>query len=120
MKKVIITLLSTAFLALFISTASAAPSSVIHVVTVSWKEDTTEKQIQAALDAVVVLAHEYDGISRVWIRAIKTQGDKTHAFVMEFKDEKALENYTDSPAQLKWYDSYLPIRQSSTTFDITN
>ena len=128
MKKVITTLLSTALLALFISTASAAhhkndeavPSSVIHVVTVSWKEDATPKQIQAALDAVVTLAHEYDGISRVWTRSIKAQGDRTHAFVMEFKSEKALADYSGSDAQKKWYESYIDVRQASTTFDITN
>ncbi|MDA0347887.1 MAG: Dabb family protein [Verrucomicrobia bacterium] len=128
MKKVIITLISAALLVLAISTASAnhhesdpaVPSSVIHVVTVSWKADATEKQIQAALDAVVTLAHEYDGITRVWTRSIKAQGDRTHAFVMEFKSEKALKDYADSDAQKKWYKSYLAVREASTTFDITN
>jgi hypothetical protein len=128
MKKVINTLFSVTLLALVISTASAnhhksdpvVPKSVIHVVTVSWKEGATEKQIQAALDAVVTLAHEYDGITRVWIRSIKTQGDKTHAFVMEFKNEKALKDYADSDAQLKWYETYQAANPSSSTFDITN
>jgi hypothetical protein len=128
MKKKIITLFSVALLALAISNASAnhhksdpvVPSSVIHVVTVSWKADATAEQIQAALDSVVTLAREYDGISRVWTRSIKAQGDRTHAFVMEFKSEKALKDYTDSDAQKKWYETYLPVREASTTFDITN
>jgi hypothetical protein len=128
MKKLIITLYSIALLSFALSTASAAhhkndpvkPSSVIHVVTVSWKADATPKQIQAALDAVVTLAHEYEGISRVWIRSIKAQGDRTHAFVMEFASEQALKDYGGSAAQKKWYEAYLPIREASTTFDITN
>lgn len=127
MKKTIISLLSVVLIALASTTAIAdhhkdpsAPHSVIHVVTVSWKEDATPKQIQAALDSVKTLAKEYDGISRVWIRSIKAQGDRTHAFVMEFTSEKALKNYSGSDAQKKWYLSYLPYRDASTTFDITN
>lgn len=128
MKKLIITLCSVVLLALAPSIASAkhhksddaVPSSVIHVVTVTWKAEATPKQIQAALDAVVTLAHEYEGISRVWIRSIKAQGDRTHAFVMEFTSEQALKDYTDSPAQKKWYEKYLAVREASTTFDITN
>ncbi len=97
-----------------------APKSVIHVVTVSWKADATEAQIKAALDGVHTLAKEYDGISRVWTRCIKAQGERTYAFVMEFKSEKALEDYAGSQAQKNWYASYYPARAGSTTFDITN
>lgn len=128
MKKVIITFLSAAVLMFAAHSASAAghggdkmtPHSVIHVVTVSWKEDATEKQIQAALDGVVTLGKEYDGITRVWIKTIKAQGERSHAFVMEFKDEKALEDYAGSDAQQKWYEVYIPVRDVSRTFDITN
>jgi hypothetical protein len=97
-----------------------APKTVIHVVTVKWKADTTPKQIQAALDGVKALPAAYPGITRVWIKSIKVQGDKANAFVMEFVDEAALKAYADSPAQKEWYKVYLPIRQESTTFDITN
>lgn len=128
MKNLAITFLSLALLTLAPSFSSAmshkggemTPKSVIHVVTVSWKEEATQAQIQAALDGVVALAKEYKGITRVWIRSIKAQGDKTHAFVMEFASEQALKDYADSPAQKKWYELYLPIREGSTTFDITN
>lgn len=127
MKKIILSLLSVTFLTVLLSTASAkyhesaiAPSSVIHVVTVSWKEDATPKQIQAALDGVKILAKEFEGIDRVWIRTIKAQGNRSHAFVMEFKSEQALKDYADSDAQKKWYEVYLPARAASTTFDITN
>ena len=128
MKKLIITFLSAAVLMFAANSVSAAahggnkqtPHSVIHVVTVSWKEDASEKAIQKALDGVVTLAKEYDGITRVWIRTIKAQGNRSHAFVMEFKNEKALEDYAGSDAQQKWYEVYIPVREASTTFDITN
>jgi hypothetical protein len=127
MNKTIISLFSAVIIALASASAIAnhhkdasSPHSVIHVVTVSWKDDATPNQIQAALDSVKTLAKEYDGISRVWIRSIKAQGDRTHAFVMEFTSEQALKDYAGSDAQKKWYLSYLPYRGASTTFDITN
>jgi len=131
MKKLIPTLI-TACLCLSFMTACVHPSSataassqtmpktVIHVVTVSWKAGTTPAQIQAALDGVKKLTTTFPGITRVWTRSIKVQGGKANAFVMEFKDEAALTAYAGSAAQKEWYQSYLPIRESSTTFDITN
>jgi hypothetical protein len=98
------------------------PKSVIHVVTVKWKDGTKPGQIQAALNGVEKLAEGYPGIKNVWLRSIKVQGDigQTHAFVMEFESEDALKKYADSGAQKEWYKVYLPIREESRTHDITN
>jgi hypothetical protein len=138
MKKIITTLLVASLFALGASSASAqaepkekkakkaaaapasAPKSVIHVVTVSWKAGTTPEQIKAALDGAQKLPEAYKGITRVWTRTIKAQGERTHAIVMEFASEQALKDYTDSAAQKEWYKVYTPIRERSTTFDITN
>src|SRR5262245_26210017 len=105
MKKLIVTLLTVGLLAVATTAASAqtTPKSVIHVVTVKFKADAKPAQIKAALDGVVALPKKYKGITRVWVKSIKVQGDKTHAFVMEFADEAALKAYTDSPAQKEWY-----------------
>jgi hypothetical protein len=124
MKKLMLTLMTAGLLTLGATTVSAqtatVPKSVIHVVTVSWKAGTTPEQIKAALDGAQALPAKYNGITRVWTKSIKVQGGKANAFVMEFVDEAALKAYTDSPAQLEWYKTYLPIREESTTFDITN
>ena len=123
MKKLFALLLTATLLSLGATSALAsetAPKSVIHVVTVAWKEGTTPEQIQAALDGAQALPAAYKGITRVWTRSIKVQGGKTNAIVMEFSDEAALKAYTDSPAQKEWYKLYLAIREASTTFDITN
>ena len=98
----------------------SAPKSVMHVVTVSWKAGTTPEQIQAALDGAQKLPAAYKGITRVWTKTIKAQGERTHAIVMEFASEQALKDYANSEAQKEWYKAYLPIRERSTTFDITN
>jgi uncharacterized protein (DUF1330 family) len=106
--------------------ADTAPKSIIHVVTVAWKEGTTPEQIQAALDGAKALPAKYKGITRVWTKPLKVQNieeakvKKTHVIVMEFADAAAFKNYTDSDAQKEWYKAYTPIRGQSTTFDITN
>ena len=124
MTKLLMTLMIAGLMSLGAATAlaqtSTAPKSVIHVVTVAWKAGTTPEQIKAALDGAQALPAQYKGITHVWTRSIKVQGGKANAIVMEFVDEAALKAYTDSPAQKEWYKVYLPIRQESTTFDITN
>ena len=102
------------------ASAESAPKTVIHVVTVSWKKDTTPEQIQAALDGAQALPSQFKGIKRVWTKTLKAQGDRSHAIVMEFASEQALKDYSDSAAQKEWYKVYTPIRERSTTFDITN
>ena len=122
MKKVLLILLATASL-LFTTTLSAAdsaPKSIVHVVTVAWKAGTTPEQIQAALDGAQALPTAYKGITHVWTKTLKAQGDRSHVIVMEFADADAFKAYTDSPAQKEWYKVYLPIRDHSTTFDATN
>lgn len=108
------------------ASSDTAPKTVIHVVTVVWKEGTTEEQIKAAVDGVKALPKSFPGITRVWTRPIKLQNQRgaekklSHAFVMEFASEQALKDYANSPAQLAWYEVYNPIREVSTTHDITN
>jgi len=122
MKKILLTL-ATAGLLLFGAanlSAQTEPKTVIHVVTVAWKAGTTPAQIQAALDGVKALPASFKGITRVWTKTVKVQGGAANAFVMEFASEQALKDYSGSDAQKEWYKSYLPIRERSTTFDITN
>jgi hypothetical protein len=100
--------------------SETAPKTLIHVVTVSFKEGTTPEQIQAAIDGVQKLPTRFPGITRVWTKTIKAQGNRTHALVMEFASEQALKEYAGSEAQKEWYKVYEGIREASTTFDITN
>lgn len=122
MKKILFTLVTAALLIVGRASASeqTAPKTIIHVVTVAWKAGTTPEQIKAALDGALALPASYKGITHVWTKTLKAQGDRTNAIVMEFADEAAFKDYTDSPAQKEWYKTYLAIRDHSTTFDITN
>ncbi|MBL9206432.1 MAG: Dabb family protein [Opitutaceae bacterium] len=122
MKSFLLCLFTASLLILGSASASAqtAPKTVIHVVTVKWKSTATPEQIQAALAGVQALPASFKGITRVWTKSIKVQGGVANAFVMEFASEDALKQYSGSDAQKAWYQVYLPIRESSTTFDITN
>lgn len=132
MKTLRLTLFTAALLATSLPAAEksaaspTAPKTVIHFVTVAWKEGTTPEQIDAALAGAHKLPQQYKGILRVWTKALKIQDapgakiKKNNIIAMEFADEEALKAYTDSDAQKEWYKVYTPIRQQSTTFDVTN
>jgi hypothetical protein len=147
MKKILLALLSAAILSVGAASAFAqteqkekkgkkkgamtqgtetAPKSIIHVVTVAFKKGTTPEQIQAVLDGVKAMPAKYPGMTRVWTNSFKVQNQRgaeipvTHVFVMEFADKAAFDGYTGSPAQLEWYKIYEPVRERSTTHDITN
>lgn len=112
-----------AALALFATGLFAAPNkpkSVIHVITIKWKADATQAQIDKALRAAETM--NYSGLKNVWTRAFKMQLPEGYKniIVMEFESEEALKKYADSPAQKAWYEVYMPIREESSTHDITN
>jgi len=120
-------LVTAVFLAVGLSAGAAsavaqAPSTVIHIINVKWKEDAPPEQIQAVIDAVRQLPSKYPGIKRIWTKDIKYQGQEGYkqAIVMEFESQDALKKYEDSPAQQWWYKMYLPVRDESKTHDVTN
>jgi hypothetical protein len=122
MKRLTLTIALAAMMAVSVFAAETAPHSVIHVISVKWKSDATPAQISKVMEVVDSLPSMNSGISRVWTKPIKKQLPEgySHIIVMEFASEDALKNYVDSPAQKKFYDAYMPIREESRTSDITN
>ncbi len=124
MKRLLTSIALSGLLVLGAASVSAqsptAPKTVIHFVTVTWKASATPDQIKAALDGAHQLPTVYAGITHVWTKTIKAQGNRKQVIAMEFTSEQALKEYTDSAAQKEWYKVYLPIRDASTTFDVTN
>jgi hypothetical protein len=117
------------------------PKSVIHVVTLYYKDGTTDEQKRAVLAALEKMAAELPGVRNVWLKSTKVQGaymekvteskDKpaeaaykahpfTDAFVIEFEDQSAFDKYADHPAHKAFEETYLPVRGRSSTHDITN
>lgn len=97
------------------------PKTLLHIVTVQWKEDSTPEQRQAAIDGVRTMAREIPGVRNVWLKTVKVQPQSYHAvFVMEFASQAAFDAYADHPAHRAWEKIYFPVRQRSTTHDVTN
>lgn len=111
------------------------PKSVVHVVTLYYKDGTTDEQKRAVLEGVEKMASEIPGIRNVWLKSVKVQGTHaerqpdgsykmrpfTDAFVLEFENEAAFKAYEDHPAHRTWSDRiYVPVRGRSSTHDITN
>lgn len=102
--------------------AETNPKTVIHVITVKWKSEATPAQISKVLEVVAAMPSQYPGLTHVWTKPIKKQIPEgySHVIVMEFASEDALKQYVDSPAQKKFYEVYMPIREESRTSDISN
>src|ERR1043165_8096259 len=103
------------------------PKTVIHVVTVKWKDDSTPEQRKKALDGVKAMAATIPGIKNVWLEKLKVQAQTAAnkpydwAFVMEFESEAALTAYADHPKHKEWDESlYFPVREERRTHDISN
>jgi Stress responsive A/B Barrel Domain len=101
------------------------PKTVVHVVAVKWKADSTPDQRQKALDGVKTMGAEIPGINNIWIKTMKVQGTTPDtpfdaAFVIEFKDEAAHKAYEDHPAHRKWEGIYGVAREQSRNHVITN
>lgn len=97
------------------------PHSVLHVITLKWKDGVTDEQKKTAIDGIEKMAADTPGISNVWLKTLKVQpSGYANAFVIEFKDEAAFKAYTDAPAHKEWEKIYLPLRGQSTTHDISN
>ncbi len=110
------------------------PRSVIHVVTLYYKDGTTDEQKKAVLDGIEKMASEVPGLKNIWLKPVKVQGvymEKqsdgsmkarpfTDAFVMEFENDAAFQAYANHPSHKAWEEIYTKDRGRSSTHDITN
>ncbi len=124
MKKITLALLAVALIAAGLLTAAnsfTAPPSILHVVVVKWKADSTPQQQQTAIDGIRKMAADTPGLKNIWVKKLKVQpADYSTSFAMEFESKAAFEAYTNSPAHKAWEKLYLPYREESNTQDITN
>lgn len=98
-----------------------APPTILHVITVQWKADSTPAQQQAAIDGLRKMAAEVPGIRNIWIKKLKVQpAEFSTVFAIEFENKAAFDAYANHPAHKAWEKVYLPLREESRTQDITN
>lgn len=101
------------------------PNTLLHVVTVRWKADSTEAQRKAAVEGVKTMAGKIPGIKNIWLKTIKVQGGEagkpySAVFAMEFTDQAALDVYAKHPAHDDWMKVYGDVRDESRTHDVSN
>jgi hypothetical protein len=101
------------------------PKTVIHVVTVKWKADSTPEQQQKAIDGIKEMAAAIPGIKNIWLRKLRVQTPAPEkpfdtVFAIEFVDKAAEEAYAKHPKHDEWYKLYMPIREYSNSHQITN
>jgi hypothetical protein len=110
------------------------PKSIIHVVTLYYKDGTTDEQKKAVLDGIEKMASEVPGLKNIWLKSVKVQGNYmekqpdgsmkarpfTDAFVMEFENDAAFQAYGNHASHKAWEEIYVKVRGRSSTHDITN
>jgi hypothetical protein len=97
------------------------PSTVIHHVTLKWKEGTTDADKQKALDGLKEIVATTPGVKNLWMKALKIQPrEYSQTFVIEFENEAALKAYAGHPKKKEWDDFYYSIRETSLNSVTTN
>ena len=101
------------------------PKSLLHVVTVRWKADSTEAQRKTAIEGVKTMAAQTPGLKNIWLKTVKVQGGEAGkpynaVFAMEFVDEAALNAYAKNAAHDEWMKVYGEVRDESRTHDVSN
>jgi hypothetical protein len=97
------------------------PKSVLHFVTGKWKAEATDEQKKAALEGVKTMVEALPGVKRVWLKPERIQPrDYNYAFAIEFESRAAADAYVDSDPQKAWYEVYMPARQESRSYQLTN
>ena len=117
MKKILLALVLTAASVY----GATAPGSILHVITVKWKADSTAQQQQEVIAGIAKMAAAVPGVKSYWVKKLKVQpADFSTVFALEFESKAAFDAYTSHPAHAAWEKTYLPIREESQTVDITN
>jgi hypothetical protein len=97
------------------------PKTVLHVVALKWKADATDEQKQKALDGIKEMAATIPGIRNIWLKTDRVQPrEYSAAFAIEFESRAAADAYAEHPAHEAWYEIYMPIREESRSYQITN
>jgi hypothetical protein len=99
----------------------STPKTVIHHVALKWKPEATDAQKQQVMSSLKSLLADLPGVKNVWLQTVKIQPrDYSQTFVIEFKNQAALDAYASNPRKKEWDKFYLSIRQESQNCVTTN
>lgn len=97
------------------------PKTIIQVSLIKFRPGVSEAQKQEIIDGVRKMAGQIPGIKNVWLKTSRMQPrDFDAAFVIEFADRDAADNYALSPIHDTWSRKLQEIRETSLSPQITN
>ena len=101
------------------------PATLLSISLLKFREGLTDAQKQQAIDGIKdgirKMAAEIPGIKNVWLKPSRMQPrDFDYAFVIEFVNRDAAENYVDHPLHEAWSKQLQNIRETSLSPQITN
>ena len=97
------------------------PATVIHHVTLKWKEGTSDADKQKVMDGLKEIVSTTPGAKNLWMKPLKIQPrEYSQTFVIEFENEAALKAYAEHPKKKEWDDFYYSIRETSLNSVTTN
>lgn len=97
------------------------PKSVIHAVSIQWRQGVTDVDRQRILEGVKQMAETTPGVKNVWIKTERVEPRGfDDAFAIEFKDRASADAYVLSLSHQNWERIYLPLRISSISIDVSN
>ncbi len=99
---------------------ATSEKTLVHAIAFKQVEGTTEQQIQEVWEATRKMAGAIPGLKRVWVGKVTNRGPSyTHGIVMEFENEKALQDYVPHAAHREWEKIYFKVRTpGSNTVDV--
>ena len=111
------------FTAGYVAARSGAgqPKTVIHVVSIQWKQGVSDEDKQKVLDGVKQMAAGIPGVRNVWIKSERVEPRGfDDGFAIEFRDRASADAYATNPLHKIWNDRYLAMRAASVAIDVTN
>jgi hypothetical protein len=97
------------------------PKTIIHHVTLKWKDGTSDADKQKAIDDLKAILSDVKGVKNFWAKSTKVQpAGFSQTFVIEFADQAALDAYSKHPKKKAWNDFYYNIRETSYNSVTTN
>jgi Stress responsive A/B Barrel Domain len=99
----------------------ATPHTIIHMVVVKWRPDTSASDHQKVLRDLKETLAKIPGVRNVWLKADRVQPrDFSTAYAIEFENRDAADRYAESPAHEAWEKEYVPLREESLSIQVTN
>jgi hypothetical protein len=97
------------------------PSTVIHHVSLKWKDQATDADKARVFGELKSLLSEVPGAKNLWTKTVKAQPrELPQTFVIEFENQAALEAYANHPKKKAWNDFYYTVRETSQNNVTTN